>query len=344
MSIGSFIRKQFIDVLQWTEDTDGVLAWRYPMEDLEIRYGGKLTVRESQVAVFVNEGKIADVFQPGLYTLTTQTLPVLTYLQNWDKLFQSPFKSDVYFFSTRLQLGRRWGTAQPVTIRDREFGFVQLRAFGIYSYRIVDATAFHREISGTRAQYTVDDVEQQLRNLVVTAMSTVFGGADVAFVDMAANQSLLSQRIAEALVPIFTRYGLALDAFAVESVSLPAELQKALDLRIGAGMAGDLGRVTQYQTAQAIPLAAQNPGGLAGIGAGLAAGAAIGQAMAGPIAGSAQPAAAQPTAAAAQPTAPAAAPDYVQRLEQLKALHDKGLVTDDEYSRAKAEILAKLTQ
>ena len=232
---------------------------RYPMEDQEIQYGGKLTVRETQVAIFVNEGKVADVFQPGLYTLETNTLPVLTYLKNWDKFFQSPFKSDVYFFSTRLQLGRRWGTAQPVTIRDREFGFVQVRAFGIYSYRIVDAGAFHREVSGTRAQYTVDDLEQQLRNLVVTAMSTTFGSADVPFVDMAANQSLLSQRVAEALVPVFTRYGLALDAFAVESVSLPAELQKALDLRIGAGMAGDLARATQYQTAQAIPLAAQNP-------------------------------------------------------------------------------------
>lgn len=207
MSLGSFIRKQFIDVLQWTEDTDGVLAWRYPMEDQEIQYGGQLTVRETQVAIFVNEGKVADVFQPGLYKLETRTLPVLTYLKNWDKFFQSPFKSDVYFFSTRLQLGRRWGTAQPVTIRDREFGFVQLRAFGIYSYRIVDAAAFHREVSGTRAQYTVDDLEQQLRNLVVTAMSTTFGSADVPFVDMAANQTLLSQRVAEALVPVFTRYG-----------------------------------------------------------------------------------------------------------------------------------------
>ncbi|KAG8153285.1 SPFH domain-containing protein [Burkholderia catarinensis] len=350
MSLGSFIRKQFIDVLQWTEDTDGVLAWRYPMEDQEIQYGGKLTVRETQVAIFVNEGKIADVFQPGLYTLETNTLPVLTYLKNWDKFFQSPFKSDVYFFSTRLQLGRRWGTAQPVTIRDREFGFVQVRAFGIYSYRIVDAAAFHREVSGTRAQYTVDDLEQQLRNLVVTAMSTTFGSADVPFVDMAANQSLLSQRIAEALAPVFTRYGLALDAFAVESVSLPAELQKALDLRIGAGMAGDLARATQYQTAQAIPLAAQNPGGIAGVGAGLAAGAVIGQAMAGQIAGAAQPAQPAPPApvaapvAAAQPAAPADGTDYVQRLEQLKALFDKGLVTEDEYSRAKAEILAKLTR
>lgn len=363
MGLGSFIHKQFIDVLQWTEDADGVLAWRYPMQDMEIQYGGQLTVRESQVAAFVNEGKLADVFQPGLYKLTTRTLPVLTSLQNWDKLFESPFKSDVYFFSTRLQLGRRWGTAQPVTIRDREFGVVQLRAFGIYSYRIADASVFHREISGTRAQYTVDDLEQQLRNLVVTTMSTVFGSADVAFIDMAENLTLLSQKIAETITPVFSRYGIALDAFAVESVSLPAELQKALDLRMGATVAGDLGRVTQYQTAQAIPLAAQNQGGIAGIGAGFAAGAAIGQAMTGQMAGAnlaganmaganmagganpaAQTAQSAPAPSAATPAAtPAANIDYVQRLEQLKALLDKNLVTSEEYARAKADLLAKLT-
>ncbi len=151
MSLASFIKKQFIDILQWTEDTEGVLSWRYPMEDLEIQNGGTLVVRESQMAVFVNEGQVADVFGPGTYKLTTQTLPVLTYLRNWDKLFQSPFKSDVYFFSTRVQTGRRWGTQQPITIRDADFGMVRLRAFGLYSYRVADAKVFHKELSGTRA-------------------------------------------------------------------------------------------------------------------------------------------------------------------------------------------------
>lgn len=331
MSLGSFIRKQFVDVLQWTEDHDGVLAWRYPMEDQEIQYGGQLTVRESQMALFVNEGRIADVFGPGLYTLTTRTLPVLTSLRNWDKLFQSPFKSDVYFFSSRLQLGRRWGTPQPVTIRDREFGLVQVRAFGIYSYRIVDVPVFHREISGTRGVYTVDDLEQQLRNLVVTAMSVAFGAADVPFVDMAANQEILSQQIGHALAPVFARYGVALDSFTVQSVSLPDALQKALDTRISVGVSGDLNRLAQYQTAQAIPLAAQNPGGIASVGASLAAGAAIGQTMAGAM---------QPP----PPAAAAASTDYVERLQQLKTLLEKGLVTEDDYAKAKAEILAKLTQ
>src|SRR5207249_7767562 len=136
MSIRDFLKKQFIDVIHWTEPGDGILAYRYPMQDMEIQNGGQLTVRESQMAAFVNEGTIADIFKPGLYTLNTHTLPILTNLQNWDKAFQSPFKSDVYFFSTRLQINQRWGTPNSITIRDKEFGAVRLRAFGIYSYRL----------------------------------------------------------------------------------------------------------------------------------------------------------------------------------------------------------------
>ena len=149
----SFFSKQFIDVIQWTEPGDGILAYRYPMEDMEIQNGGKLTVRDSQMAIFVNEGQIADVFQPGLYTLTTHTLPILTYLRNWDKAFKSPFKSDVYYFSTRLQINQKWGTTTPITIRDKEFGAVRLRAYGIYAYRINDPKVFYEKVSGTRETY-----------------------------------------------------------------------------------------------------------------------------------------------------------------------------------------------
>lgn len=345
MSLGSFIRKQFIDILQWNEDGDGVLAWRHPMQDFEIQYGASLTVRESQMAVFVNEGKVADVFGPGMYKLTTQTLPVLTYLKNWDKLFESPFKSDVIFFSTRLQLGRRWGTAQPVTLRDSEFGMVRLRAFGVYSYQITDPAKFYREISGTRDVYTVDDLEAQLRNMVVAAMTTALGGSKVPFLDIAGNQGLMSQSIGEQLGPVFERYGVKLDNFTVENVSLPEELQKALDTRISMGMAGDLGKFTQYQTATSIPLAAQNEGGIAGIGAGLAAGAALGQTMAAGLGVAAgQPAAGAAAAGAAAGAAPASGGgDPVQRLQQLKDLLDKGLITPADYDTAKAEVLKKLT-
>lgn len=337
MSLGSFIRKQFIDILQWNEDGDGVLAWRHPMQNFEIQYGASLTVRESQMAVFVNEGKVADVFGPGMYELTTQTLPVLTYLKNWDKLFESPFKSDVIFFSARLQLGRRWGTAQPVTLRDSEFGMVRLRAFGVYSYQIADPAKFYREISGTRDVYTVDDLEAQLRNTVVAAMTTALGGSKVPFLDIAGNQGLMSQRIGEQLGSVFDRYGVKLDNFTVENVSLPEALEKALDTRISMGMADDLGKFTQYQTATSIPLAAQNEGGIAGIGAGLAAGAALGQTMAvGLGVAQGQPA---PGAAAAGAVADA---DPVRRLQQIKDLLDKGLITLADYDTAKAEVLKKL--
>lgn len=342
MGLGDFIKKQFIDILQWNEDGDGVLSWRFPMQSMEIQNGGSLTVRESQMAVFVNEGKVADVFGPGMYRLTTQTLPVLTYLKNWDKLFESPFKSDVYFFSTRLQMGRKWGTQQPVTIRDKDFGMVRLRAFGIYSYKLVDPKKFFTEIAGTRDTYTVEDLEQQLRNLVVATMTGLLGSSEVPFLDMAANQMLLSEKLKEAMLPVFDKYGLLLDNFAVENVSLPEELQKAIDTRISMGMMGDMNKFTQYQMANSIPLAAQNEGGMAGLGASMAAGLGVGQMMAGSMGqamNSLNPAqAAAPAASAATP----AADDPTAKLAKLKVMLDQGLITQADYDTAKAEVLKKM--
>jgi membrane protease subunit (stomatin/prohibitin family) len=336
-----FIKKQFIDVIHWTEDGDGVLATRYPMEDFEIQYGAQLTVRESQMAVFVNEGKIADVFGPGLYTLTTQTLPVLTNLKNWDKLFASPFKSDIYFFSTRLQLDRKWGTPNPITIRDKDFGIVRLRAFGIYSYKLADPRKFHTEISGTRESYGVDDLDGQLRNLVIGSMTDLFAQSSVPFIDMAANQEELGAALKAKMEQVFTRYGLALDSFVVQNVSLPEELQKILDTKIGMNMIGDLGRYTQYQVANSIPLAAQNEGGMAGIGAGLGAGMSIGQTMAGAMAQAMQPAATQ-AAPAAPASSPSSTDDIVATLEKLHGLVAKGVLTQAEFDAKKADLLAKL--
>ena len=337
MGIGDFIKKQFIDVLQWNEDSDGVLAWRHPMQDFEIQYGARLTVRESQMAVFVNEGKVADVFGPDLHTLTTSTLPILTNLQHWDKLFESPFKSDVYFFSTRLQLGRKWGTPQPVTLRDKDFGMVRIRAFGMYSYKLADPRKFFTEISGTRDIYTVDDLEMQLRNLVVSTMSSTLGGSEVPFLDMAANLGVMSDTMKAAMGPVFERYGVAMDNFAVESISLPEELQKALDTRISMGMVGNMATYTQYQTATSIPLAAQNEGGLAGVGASLGAGLTMGQVMADAMRqASTAPAAAVPAAAPAVD-----APEV--RLAKLKLLLDGGLITPADYDAAKAEVIRQIT-
>jgi membrane protease subunit (stomatin/prohibitin family) len=280
MSLRDFIAKQWIDVIEWVEPEEGILAYRYPMQDREIQNGGKLTVRDSQAAVFVNEGKVADAFGPGLYTLNTQTLPILTYLKNWDKAFKSPFKSDVYFFSTRIQTDQHWGTQNPITIRDKEFGAIRLRGFGIYSYHLSDAKSFYSKISGTREMYRVADLEGQLRNTIIAKMTDAFAASQVPFLDMAANQGVLAEKISETLKPSFTEYGLTLDTFVVENLSLPEELQKVLDQRISMNVLSDMGKFTQYQVAQAIPIAAGNEGGGAvGMGAGLGAGVAMGQAM-----------------------------------------------------------------
>ena len=218
MALMDFIKKQFIDILEWTEDGDGTLAWRYPMAGNEIQYGGSLTVRESQVAVFVNEGQVADVFGPGMHKLTTQTLPVLTYLKNWDKLFQSPFKSDVYFFSTRQQIDRRWGTTQPVTIRDKDFGAVRLRAFGNYAYRVADPKAFHTAVSGTRDRYSVDDLDGQLRALMLQHISDAVAASGIPFLDLAANQVEFASQLRAATAPEFAKLGLMLDSVTVPGV------------------------------------------------------------------------------------------------------------------------------
>ena len=338
MALKDFLKKQFIDVIQWTESADGILSYRYPMQDFEIQYGASLTVRESQMAVFVNEGTVADVFGPGRYKLTTQTLPLLTNLMNWDKLFESPFKSDVYFFSTRLQLNQKWGTANPITIRDKEFGAVRLRAFGIYSYKIFDPRAFHVHVSGTREQYTITELDGQLRNTIVSSISDLFAQSGIPFLDMAANQDEFGNQIKLKLDPEFKRLGIGLDTLQVQNLSLPDELQKILDQRIGMGLIGDMTRYTQYQAAQSIPIAAANEGGLAGAGAGLGAGLAIGQTMASAMASSmanpAQPQAAKPAAESAT--------DVTVLLEKLHDLMTKGVLSKEEFEAKKADLLKKL--
>jgi membrane protease subunit (stomatin/prohibitin family) len=347
MALMDFIKKQFIDVIQWTEDGDGTLAWRFPMSGMEIQNGASLTVRESQVAVFVNEGKVADVFGPGMHTLSTQTLPVLTYLKNWDKLFESPFKSDVYFFSTRQQLDCKWGTPQPITIRDADFGAVRLRAFGNYTFRVADPKLFHTEISGTRETYTVAEVDGQLRGLVLQNISQAIAASGIPFLDLAANQLTFAQALATQLAPAFAAIGLELEGMTVQNLSLPEELQKILDQKIGMGMVGnDMGKFMQYQTAQAIPgmVAAGGGGsGIAGDAMGLGAGVALGQVLAQNLAQGLNPAAHAPAVAAAPAGAVGIKPEEVMAtLEKLADLKAKGILTDDEFAAKKAELLKKL--
>ena len=341
MGLMDFIKKQFIDVIQWTEDSDGTLAWRYPMQDMEIQNGAVLVVRESQMALFVNEGKAADVFGPGTHKLSTQTLPLLTNLKNWDKLFDSPFKSDVYFFSTRQQIEQKWGTPQPITIRDADFGAVRLRAFGNFAYRIAAPALFHTEISGTRERYTVEEVDGQLRGLVLQNISNAIAGSGVAFLDLAANQLNFAQALTKQLAPAFDKIGLKLEAMTVQNVSLPEELQKVMDQRIGMGMVGgDMGKFMQYQTAQAIPKfaegAAGGGGGIAGDAMGLGAGVALGQVLAQNLQAGLQ---AAPAAAAQVGMKPE---DVMATLEKLAELKGKGILTQEEFDAKKAELLKKL--
>ncbi len=347
MALMDFIKKQFIDILEWTEDGDGTLAWRFPMAGNEIQYGASLTVRESQMAVFVNEGKVADVFGPGMYKLTTQTIPVLTYLKNWDKLFQSPFKSDVYFFSTRQQVDQRWGTSQPVTIRDKDFGAVRLRAFGNFSYRIADPKLFHTEVSGTRDRYTAAEIDGQLRALMLQHISDAVASSGIAFLDLAANQIEFATQLKEATGPSFEKIGLKLESVTVQNVSLPEELQKILDQKIGMGMVGnDMGKFMQYQTAQSIPKFAEGGGGgggVAGDAMGLGAGVALGQVMAQQLAQGLQGHPAAQTAPVAPAAVPSIRPDEVMAtLEKLADLKAKGILTQEEFDGKKAELLKKL--
>lgn len=342
MGLMDFVKKQFIDVIQWTESDDGTLAWRFPMADMEIQTGGQLVVRESQLALFVNEGKVADVFGPGTHTLNTQNLPLLTNLKNWDKLFDSPFKSDVYFFSTRQQIDQKWGTPQPITIRDADFGAVRLRAFGNYNFRIADPKRFHTEISGTRESYTTADVDGQLRGLVLQNISNAVASSGIAFLDLAANQLSFAQALTRQLAPEFEKIGLKLEGLTVQNVSLPEELQKILDQKIGMGMVGkDMGQFMQYQTAQAIPKFAEGAasgGGVAGDAMGLGAGVALGQVLAQNLAAGLQGNA----GATAAPAVGVKAEDVMATLEKLGDLKAKGILTQEEFDAKKAELLKKL--
>jgi len=332
MALMDFIKKQFIDIIQWTEETDGVLAYRFPMRDFEIQNGAQLTVRDSQMAMFVDEGKIADVFGPGRFKLVTQTLPVLTYLKNWDKLFESPFKSDVYFFSTRIQLDRKWGTPNPITVRDKDFGMVRLRAFGIYSYRVTDPKLFYQQISGTRESYNTEELEGQLRNSIVSGISDIFGESGIPFIDMAGNQEEFGRALKAKLDAVFIGFGLSLETLLVQNVSLPEELQKALDNRIGVNMMGGMQGYTQYQVANAIPLAAQNEGGLAGLGAGVGVGFGVGQQVAQAMGQSLNPGQA----------AAVSTDEVMATLEKLHGLMTKGVISSEEFEAKKAELLKKL--
>jgi len=334
MSLWDKIVGEFVDVIEWTDDSNDTVVYRFQRYGNEIKYGAKLTVRESQVAVFVNEGRLADVFQPGLYELDVQNLPILSTLENWQHGFQSPFKAEVYFVNTKRFTGLKWGTKSPVTLRDKEFGAVRLRSFGSYEMRVTDAPLFLKEIVGTDGHFTTDEITDQLRNMIVSRFASILGESGVPVLDLAANYDDLGVFLTNKLKPEFAAYGLDLTLLLVENISLPAMVEEALDKRASMGALGNLRDYAQFQAAEALVAAAENPGGMAAGGMGMGMGVAMGQQM-GQAMGAGAAAASSP---AAPPPIPGAKPFYLAiegkqagpfTLAELEGQRDAGALTRD---------------
>jgi membrane protease subunit (stomatin/prohibitin family) len=279
MSLLSKVRGEFIDIIQWMDDSSDTLVYRFERYNSQIKYGARLTVREGQAAVFINEGRLADVFHPGMYTLETRNLPILSTLLGWKYGFNSPFLADVYFCSTRQFTDLKWGTMNPIILRDAEFGPVRLRAFGTYAIRVKDPAVLIRQIVGTDGHFVLGEIIEQLRNLIVSRFAEIVGQQKVPVLDLAANYGELSEFLSKRIGPEFESYGLELEKLLVENISVPPAVEEALDRRTGAGVAGNLAAYTQFNIANSIPDAAKNPGGLAAAGAGIG----LGMAAAGPI-------------------------------------------------------------
>jgi membrane protease subunit (stomatin/prohibitin family) len=279
MGLMDKLRGEFIDIVEWLDDSRDTIVWRFPRHDNEIKMGAKLVVRESQTAVFVNEGQVADAFTPGTYTLETQNLPILSTLKGWKYGFNSPWKAEVYFVNTRLFTDMKWGTQNPVIVRDPEFGMVRLRAFGAYAARVVDATKLLRELVGTDPQFRTEEVQEYLRQMIVSRLGSALASGGIPMLDLAAQQQTIGSRIGAILSEDLAAVGLTIPTFIIENISVPPEVEAALDKRTQMGILGDLNRYTQFQAANAVEAAANNPGG-AGEGVGLGMGMAVGQQMA----------------------------------------------------------------
>lgn len=277
MGLFDWLTGQFIDVIEWTDNSSDTMVYRFNREGNEIKYGAKLTVRESQIAVFVNEGVIADILTPGIYELETKNIPILTNLQHWDHGFNSPFKAEIYFLNTKRFTDLKWGTKNPIMVRDPEFSMVRLRAFGTYEIRINDAKTFLNEIVGTDGHFTTNEIEGQLTNLILSKFATILGQDDTAVLDLAANYEKFGDFITERISPAFKEYGLELTRILVENISLPEEVEKALDTRSSRELTGNLNDHVKYQSGQAL---GNSKGGAMGDMIGMGAGIAMGQQMA----------------------------------------------------------------
>ncbi len=282
MGIWDKVRGQFIDVIEWVDASRDALVWKFPRYDNEIKNGAQLIVRESQAAVFLHEGQLGDVFLPGRHELTTKNIPILTTLSSWKYAFDAPFKCDVYFVNTRQFVDLKWGTKNPIMLRDPEFGPIRLRAFGTYCFQCEDPGSFIKGIAGTNPDFSADDIADQLRNILVSRFTDALGECKIAALDLASNYNELGDTLGQAIQPEFNSYGLKLTKFLVENISLPPEVEKALDERARMGILGNLNQYTQMKTADAIGDMAQNPGtggGMMGMIGGLGMGGVVSGAM-----------------------------------------------------------------
>jgi len=302
MGIFDFLTGEFIDVIHWVDDTHDTMVYRFEREGHAIKYGAKLTVREGQAAVFIHEGQLADVFTPGMYMLETNNMPILTTLQHWDHGFKSPFKSEIYFVNTTRFQNLKWGTKNPIMCRDPEFGPVRLRAYGTYTIRITEPAKFMTEIVGTDGEFTSDEITFQIRNILVSQFSAAIAASNIPVLDMAANTPDLGKGLAAQVSPAVAQYGLDMPELYIENISLPPAVEAALDRRTSMGLAGDLGKFTQYSAAEAMTAAASNPSGGMGAGLGMGMGMAMAQ-MAQPGPWGARPAV-QPAPVAPTPPPP----------------------------------------
>lgn len=289
MALWDKLHGELVDIIEFIPtDAPDVMVWRFPRYENEIKYGAQLIVRESQSAAFINQGKLADIFSPGQYTLTTQNLPILSTLRGWKYGFESPFKAEVYFVSTRIFTDRKWGTKNPIMLRDAEFGPVRIRAFGNFQIKVTDPAALLRQLTGTDALFTTDQLDDQLRDMVVSRFADVIGQAKIPVLDLAANYEQLGKFVQTHIQPDFTPFGITIVNLFIENISLPDEVEAALDKRTSMGVIGNLNAYTQFQVANSVPDAAKNPGGLGAIGASFGIGAAmagaVGQAMSSPAA------------------------------------------------------------
>lgn len=279
MGIFDFLTNEFIEVIEWTDQSSDAIVYRFPVADNEIKMGAQLIVRESQVAIFINEGQLADVFTPGRYELTTQNMPILTTLKSWKYGFNSPFKAEVYFLNTKQFIDQKWGTVNPIMLRDPEFGMLRLRAFGNYAYRVTDPVKFMKEIFGTSEIFDTESIEGQLKRIIISGLTDLLGEAKIPALDLAASYDEIGEQAKLKFQSKFEAYGLQITSFFVENISLPEEVEKMLDKRTSMGIVGNMQQYAQFQAAEAIRDAAQNPGGLAGAGVGLGAGAVFGNMM-----------------------------------------------------------------